>query len=770
LIVKNFFLGGFAMGTEQEQKREEQHLQAVVREIDSQLDAVIVQTGTVRQETVATRKLMWDEYARYIYDLEDAVEIKPQLDEMRRQEDRLGFYQRMHRKLERLKIRPYFGRIAFREDGIALAQDFYIGLAALNHSGSGQSLIYDWRAPVSGMFYDFEIGRAGYRSPDGAINGELLLKRQFKISNGALKYWFDSSLKIDDELLQQVLSQNVDERMRTIVTTIQREQNRAIRDETHRVLLVFGPAGSGKTAIALHRAAYLLYRFRDTVRAENIVIFSPNHVLSDYIAGVLPDLGEENILQTTFGDYTISRFGLKYQIENQYQQLEFLLSAADTAEAEIRRAGIQLKNSANFNQVLKSYLARLEKRQFGDLYYREELLMSAAAVTELFTQKLTYLPLGKRLAQIKQRVLYLLEPLRRKRMQAIDQQLLDGNIPLFPKERKARARILAHQESESLVTTLEQMCFLDTMQCYYDFWQSDQLKQTEFAKDYSEEQLAAISSQTRERLQDGILLFEDVVPLLYLDGLLWGFPTVKQIKHLIIDEAQDYSVLQLRLLQKIFFGCTMTILGDYQQQVHPLLPQTDPGDLAKLFFKDHTGLVQLTKSYRSTRQINDLARGLLAKKAADPENMVKGFREGLKPLLIKYPNEAALQIGLQRQIKRLQATGCESIALICKTAAASAVIYETILKQMPVNIITASSTEFRTGLVVLPIYLAKGLEFDAVIVCGADAQNYRGDFGRKLLYIACTRALHQLQLIYTDQPAEALNEIDREYYQMSTII
>jgi DNA helicase-2/ATP-dependent DNA helicase PcrA len=750
------------MQIKKEQEWEERRLTEALAEIDSQLDAVIMQTGAVKKETATIGKLMWNEYARYIYDLEDAVEIKPQLDEMRRQEERLGFYQRSRRKLERLKIRPYFGRITFHEDGIAKSQDFYIGLAGLSQSGTGKPLIYDWRAPVSGMYYDFEIGRANYRSPDGVVNGELLLKRQFKISNGVIKYWFDNGLKIDDEILQQVLSQNVDGRMRTIVNTIQREQNQVIRDETHRVLLVFGPAGSGKTAIALHRAAYLLYRFHDTMRAENIVIFSPNHVLGDYIAGVLPDLGEENIVQTTFGDYVSRRLGTKYQVENQYQQIEFLLTTSGDAAAEIRRAGIRLKNSTGFSQALELYLLRLEKRQFVDLYYRERLIMSAAAVAELFTQKLNYLPLGKRLTQIKQRVLYLLEPLRRERMRAIDNELLADGVPLFPKERKARARIMAHQESERLIATLEQMCSLDSLQCYYDFWQSEGPWQSDFAKELAAEQFAAIGRQTKEYLQDGILLFEDVVPLLYLDGLLWGFQTAKRIKHLIIDEAQDYSVLQMRLLQKIFTGCTMTILGDYHQRVHPLLPQSSPTDLGGVFTREASSLVLLTKSYRSTRQINGFAQALLGNTT---ENMIRGFREGAKPLLIKLPNEKALGACLLRQIRDLQASGYETVGIICQTATAGLAVYETLKQQISLSLITAVSSEFRTGPVVLPVYLAKGLEFDAVIVCGVKQANYADELGRKLLYVACTRALHQLRLVYVDELAELIKAVDRKYYE-----
>jgi DNA helicase-2/ATP-dependent DNA helicase PcrA len=750
------------MPTKETQNQEEQHLTEVLTEIDSQLNALIAKTGVIQKETAATGKVMWDEYARYIYDLEDAIEIKPQLDEMRRQEESLGFYQRLRRKLERLKIRPYFGRITFHEDGTAKKQDFYIGLAALSQSGTGKPLIYDWRAPVSGMYYNFEIGQANYQCLDGVINGELLLKRQFNISNGVIKYWFDNGLKIDDEILQQVLSQNVDGRMRTIVNTIQREQNQAIRDETHRVLLVFGPAGSGKTAIALHRAAYLLYRFHGTMRAENIVIFSPNHVLGDYIAGVLPELGEENISQTTFDDYVSRRLGTKYQVENQYQQIEFLLTTSGDVAAEIRRAGIQLKNSAGFSQTLELYLLRLEKRQFVDLYYRERLIMSAAAVAELFTQKLNYLPLGKRLTQIKQRVLYLLEPLRRERMRAIDQELLTDGVPLFPKERKARARIMAHQESESLIATLDQMCSLDTLQCYSDFWQSEELWQTDFAKEFAAEQLTAIARQTKEYLQDGMLLFEDIGPLLYLDGLLWGFRTAKGIKHLIIDEAQDYSVLQMRLLQKIFTGCAMTILGDYQQRVHPLPPQSNPTDLTEIFTREASSQVLLTKSYRSTRQINGFAQALLGKTT---ENMIPGFREGAKPLLIKLPNEKALGACLLRQIRDLQASGYESLGIICKTAAASLVVYEILTQQISLRLITAVSSEFHTGPVVLPVYLAKGLEFDAVIVCGVKQANYAGELGRKLLYVACTRALHQLRLVYADELAESLKAVDRKFYE-----
>lgn len=299
------------------ERAERRRLEATIDEIREQLQELHVVAKSRKEQVAATRRTLWQEGARAPTDFEDQVELVGQITELNREEMQHALYRRMVDRFERLMRSPYFARVDFRAQGENDPEAIYIGTSSLVDRESGEHWVYDWRAPISGMYYDYELGEAGYPCEDGRIEGEITLKRQYRIVDGKLVYLFDSGLKIDDEILQEMLSKHVDDRMRTIITSIQREQNRVIRDEHHRILFVQGPAGSGKTSIALHRVAYLLYRHRHTLAADNMIIFSPNRIFSDYIGEVLPELGEENVHQTTFDEYASERLGGRLALETE---------------------------------------------------------------------------------------------------------------------------------------------------------------------------------------------------------------------------------------------------------------------------------------------------------------------------------------------------------------------------------------------------------------------------------------------------------------------
>ncbi|MGE5677973.1 MAG: HelD family protein, partial [Pseudomonadota bacterium] len=284
--------------------KENEWLEIVLAEARKQLDEKRESSERLKTENIQAQRELWQDVGSISIEnnLDQLVDFMAFIDLMKRQKRTYRFTKKLEEKYEKLVLSPYFGRIDFLENGDERAEKHYIGTANLVND-SYDILVYDWRAPVSGMFYDYEIGEASYKCPEGIVNGQVTLKRQYKVNNGKIEYMFDSSLKIDDEILQEVLSKSTDSRMRTIVTSIQREQNQVIRNEEHKNLVVQGPAGSGKTSIALHRVAYLLYKHRDKVAPQNIIIFSPNQIFNDYISNVLPQLGEDNMLQTTFKEY-----------------------------------------------------------------------------------------------------------------------------------------------------------------------------------------------------------------------------------------------------------------------------------------------------------------------------------------------------------------------------------------------------------------------------------------------------------------------------------
>lgn len=742
----------------EERLKEESWLAKVLERINYLMEQAGSSVAKSVKETVETRRMMWEDYARHIYTFDDAIEIKPHLDEMQRQESREFFYRKMLRKLEKMALSPYFGRIDFLENGAATSEKIYIGIASLVDE-QGLNMVYDWRAPVSGMFYDYELGPAGYQCGIGWIGGRILLKRQYKIKDGLIDLVFDTELRIEDKMLQEILGRSADERMRTIVTSIQREQNKVIRDEGHRLLIVVGPAGSGKTSIALHRAAYLLYKERDSIKAENILVFSPNWVFSEYISNVLPELGEENILQTTFQDYAVNI--LKKKCEERNQQLEYLLSGIGGNEYRTREENIQYKSSAEFVRVLDEYLKFLEQRQFEDLYFNEHLVLSKQECEEIYYQRYLFFPVIKRLTMVRERFFYLLEPLRRKRLKEVAKILADGDEYLEEKELKALARIKVREEAEGVIAKVNQLTYLNYFEAYTRLFGNGDFFRKVATGTVIPKRINEICAQTYKSLINNRVNYEDVAPLLYMKGVLEGFPKVNTIKYLFIDEAQDYTPLQYRLFKHIFPKSSLTVLGDFNQLVNPYTFVDNVQTIAENIDLPSSISIQLQKSYRSTREINDFAGALLPKES-QPQIDVS-VRAGQKPEVIKAANDLCESI--VEKIRQLKSGGNASIAIVCKTARNAKTLFTRLQSQMDLDLIVDDQGILGKVPVILPVYLAKGLEFDAVIIPDADAQSYHRESERKILYTACTRALHRLVLYYKTNLSPLVEQVNSNLYE-----
>lgn len=696
---------------------EEQRLSRVLEVIEQQIGYLSKKRKKGSEELITYRKYMFEDAALF-----DRAEMVQNENIALTQEQAVMDVSLRLKRLRLLSSSPYFGRVDFREEGHAAVAPVYVGLHGLSGE-SGDLLIHDWRAPVSSMFYDYEVGPADYLAPDGLIKGDISLKRQYKIEQGRMLYMFDSSLTINDDILRDTLARNTTEKMRQIVNSIQKEQNAVIRGEDRKLLIVQGPAGSGKTSIAMHRAAYLLYRYRGNIAANNLLIFSPNEVFADYISNVLPELGEENIREATFEDYAKSILGKKIAFETRSDQMEFILGAARDAHYALRTASIEFKSSTTFLRILRRYARHLEHSnlRFQDIRLNDVLLLPGGEVEKLYREYCTEMPLVAGIERLKDRVLsrclYSSEIAERKIEKEVEKVLVDRDaLRLYGKLFNDPDLVRRLAEDDPLPANLSSICKL-----------------------------------TRKSLR-GKLPHEDVAPVLLLKRLVEGQPKYANIRHLIIDEAQDYSPVHFAIIRELFGGSSMTILGDLSQRINAHSGVESYDDLRDVFGRDAQSVVRLTRSYRSSWEISEFARGILP--AADSADNVR--RSGRRPVVVDAGSLDETARLVSGEIDKLKAEGMASIAVICKTAEEAVRVYSRLLPNHDVRLVESDSLTFHHGMVVLPVYLAKGLEFDAVIIHDASGTAYGAESERKLLYTACTRALHSLTVCFSGSPSPLL--------------
>lgn len=742
---------------------EKSRLERVLAQIGIKLKAAGEAAGNVRREVIAIQRSMWDSVNPVPGgDLDDLANIWQFQTDIEREGRKALFEAAQVKKLEKMLKTPYFGRIDFREAGSAEEEQLYIGIGSLIEEKTQQSLVYDWRAPVAGMFYDYETGRAEYECPAGKVEGEILLKRQYRIWQGKIDYMFDCSLKIDDEILQEILSKSADSKMKTIVTSIQREQNKIIRNDLHRLVVVQGPAGSGKTSIALHRIAYLLYRYRKQVLADNIVIFSPNGIFNDYISDVLPELGEENMHRTTFMEYGERILGNRLKLEDMGNQMEYILTERHLPEYRGRIEGIRYKASTAFAEAIKNYVKYLEdSKSFEDIVYKDAVIETKEEIREFFAEGLKFLPPEKRLAKIRNRLVNKLEPFIKERIEQLTLELANTGEYLDKVEIKGRSIFMAREEFRPLREQIEKMTRVDTVECYMELFRDRELF-CRISEGKIPEAFDEISRITIAGLSSGKSGFEDAAPLLLMNGLLNGVSSPGNIKHVIIDEVQDYTPVQFEVFKQLFGHCSMTLLGDRNQSINPYMNTGDYKTVLDIFDFDPSLSISLSKSYRSTRQITEFCKALLTWQ----EETEYVNRDGELPRIFCLQSEEALFCSLVEDIAQLKASGSRSIAVICRTAAYGNKVFEKIAGETDARLVKGDTAEFNAvdSVNILPSYLAKGLEFDAVLVLCPEDGDYADETERKLFYTCCTRALHLLHIYSVNRLPEFVKDMDKKLY------
>ena len=768
---------------DQDRLHEQQRVEQVISEIHKRIDDLKEHVSEVSADIIGIRKHFWDDVT---VNFEDAIEAVETYASIKQQAEVLSERERIHRHaqnqlrtLNRLLHSPYFGRIDFREEFEQETLPIYLGIASLLDKNDEDFLVYDWRAPISSLYYDYSPGPVQYETPSGTVTGEMTGKRQYVIRDGRLLHLFDTGVTIGDELLQEVLGKQADSQMKSIVATIQRDQNRIIRNERSRLVIVSGAAGSGKTSAALQRIAYLLYRYRQTLRAEQIVLFSPNSLFNSYVSTVLPELGEENMQQTTFQEYTEHRLGHQYQLESPLTQMEYVLTAMQLPGYTERLEGIQFKSSALFMQAIDQYASHLKQAGilFSPITFRGKVLISAEHIHDIFYSYDTSLPIPNRMILVAKALYGELKQLESRErakpwvedeMELLDKdayaavyqelrrkkQFREDSFDDFDKEQELLAARIVKKHFQPIRDSIRELQFIDTPAIYKQLFSQPALLATLLP---TEKELprhwATICEQTLEKLATGELAYEDIPPYLYLQERLEGFQTNNLVRHVFIDEAQDYSPFQFALIQRLFPRAKMTVLGDWNQAIYAHAYQSDSFDaVSSLYAPTETETFVLTKTYRSTRPIVEFTRQLIAGgELIEPFN-----RDGRKPSVTQAANPAELNESIISRIKELSANGHQTIAVITKTAEEAQAAYDALHQQLPVRLIGTTTTSYDASTLVIPSYLAKGVEFDAVIIYNASSACYGQESERKLFYTACTRAMHELHLYYTGEKSPFL--------------
>ncbi len=606
------------------------------------------------------------------------------------------------RKLVRLLESPYFGRIDVDGEPGHRASPVYIGVHAFADPQSQDQLIHDWRAPISSMFYDFELGDAHYDAPGGRVACEITLKRQYRIEKQQFRFMLESSLNIQDDILQQELSRATDDKLKNIVATIQRDQNAIIRNEHAHALVIQGAAGSGKTSIALHRVAYLLYKHKDTIRSEDILIVSPNKVFAHYISQVLPELGEEMICETTMEQLANELLNEKYKFQTFVEQVAKLLEARDEAFAE----RVRFKATADFLDQLDRYIQHVRATNLqADSIRIGMIWLDANWIRNQFAKRAR--------VSVNERVNGVVNAI-------VEHMRFQHQKTVAGKERTRVRNELRKMFADTNLKTIYKKFFT-----WLD--RPDMFKQG----------------------PKGGFEYADVFPLLYLKLMLEGTSPRDEIKHVVIDEMQDYTAVQYRVISLLYPG-KMTVLGDCNQAVNPLSCSSAESIREVLPASE---CVYMQKSYRSTVEITNLAQTIVH----NPD-LIPIERHGEAPRILRFATQGQEIEFLIERTKAFSDSGYNSMAIICKTQKQAGTVFNRLRDEADCHLIDADSKVFSSGVLIATAYLAKGLEFDEIVVPFCNEREYSSPIDRHMLYVAVTRAMHMLTISHTGPITPFLSE------------
>lgn len=661
----------------EEFERERNYLNKTVSLIRKKISKLGQELFDDDSKVLEFKKLIWDTHTEM-----DPNEMRSMMAESDLQVSIMQSKGNYLQRLFRIQNKPYFGSIRFKEDGNEEEDNIYIGITHVEDKLD--YYVHDWRSPICSMFYDYETGPASYKAPSGIIKGIITKKRQYIIEDAELKHIFDNDLNISDSLLQEVLAEESSDKMKNIVNTIQEEQNKVIRNTEDKNLIVEGIAGSGKTSVALHRIAFLLYRIPN-LTSSNVVVFTPNKVFSEYISNVLPELGEDNTYDMTFYDLLCQNINEYKDIENFTDFISrYYKGNVDNYDM------VKYKQSDEIIKDIDNYINNLLSTiKFNNkLEYDNFIEIDTEELNNMLNYKYNRFPLFERIKEMS------------KRIASNNYEGSTKNASSIEKKLKELLNIK-----------------LDLKDIFNNFYQSEY-------------------SKYKDKVNDKCLYYEDACIFLYIKSLLVGFNTNHVIKEIVIDEAQDYNKLQYLIIKKTFKTSNYTILGDTNQTINPYYKYDSLEELTSIF--ESSKYITLTKTYRSTGKIIDYTNKILGL------NHVTAIRND-KASDIIFRNNITKNDFLT-DINNLKTTS-KSIAIITKNDSEAEEVYNMLKDDLDIMLIDGFG-HIKRDLVVVPSYVAKGLEFDSVIIY-TDKDNKYQEKDKYLFYVACTRAQHNL-IIYNN--------------------
>lgn len=688
-----------------------------------------------------------------------------------------------HKKLsdlKKIKQKPYFARIDFKVKDEP-KEELYIGKISVLDSQNQKPIVIDWRAPIANLYYDGRIGKSSYKSPEGIIEGDISLKRQYFIENQILERYSDIDLKTNDDLLQVALAEKADDRLKNIVATIQGEQNNIIRADMNKALIVQGVAGSGKTTIALHRIAYLIYNCEKEFDPENFMIIAPTKFFLNYISNVLPDLGVENVKQYTFEDLAYEIIGKKLKISDSNEKLVTIVNKEfddiNNGDIETIIGESKYKSSIEFKNVIDGFLKEVEDDYLPrkDFIIENVRVMRYETIKKFFTENYKDFDFERRISEVKKHVFSkirnnkdtIINAITTKRSFKINKMLKDDTLT---EEEKRIKRIEIFEETEDLLKKIDK----DNIKVV-DFYFNEIKKKdcVEYYKEFIENYIydkienkilaEYLVKNTSRNLSKNEIAFEDLAPIIYIHYKIFGSKVKKNLRHVIVDEAQDYGEFQFSVLKTILKSNSMTILGDIAQGVHSYRGIENWKKFIEVEFPEGDAIyTTLEKTYRTTKEIMYKANEVIDKLPEfEKQFIIKGepVIEGKDSIHIdEVDSEDEIIKKCVERIKEYVNSGFKSIAIIGKDMNECKTIKKKIEKyNKDVKLIQSKDSEYHAGISIVPSYLAKGLEFDSVILFNVNNENYQNNvLDIKLLYVAITRAMSKLDIFYINKISEIL--------------
>ncbi|MDR0266808.1 UvrD-helicase domain-containing protein [Paenibacillus sp.] len=652
---------------------------------------------------------------------------------------------------------PYFGRLDFQGEKDGEPKPLYIGKIGVDHAEVGDHpMVIDWRAPIASVFYSFTGGDdpAAYEAPDGIIEGLVYLKRNLVIRKQILERVSDTYDRnstqpaVSDEFLVYRLGENKDNKLRDIVSTIQAEQDKIIRAAKNTALIIQGVAGSGKTTVALHRLAYLLYQYKEQVTAEKMIIFAPNHMFLDYISDVLPELGVGDIQQSTFADWALQLLGIELPIADASETLAYWFESAGGMPEVTEEVPGRFKGSIKFMNMIRACVESMENVSVpeADFMPWEGAVLKRDTILHWFNEEYKPYPLAKRKERVMARI-----------HRWIEMELKKSPSAAALKERKKKAS----GREKSYASKWPKY---EPLMLYKQMFKALKLQ-----VGWPEELLSAIPDSvmksTQKDLKKDIIREEDLPALLFIQYLLNDITGEQRFDHIVIDEAQDFSPFQVAVLDLFVKGHSFTILGDLSQGIHAYRGVHNWEEMSSLFAADQTAYFALTRSYRSTMEIIEFANRILEEGVRSDLLAVPVFRSGNPVRMIPYGSQRQDRLdNLRKGLQKLASGEYRTVAILTRTLHDAKELYEQLLPDVPdVHLIDGGKKAYEGGLSVLPVYLSKGLEFDAVIVADADPQHYgTSAWDAKLMYVGCTRALHELWLMHEGPLPDYLQNMNED--------